>query len=60
MLVHKYYILLPYCSGIYGCYATMDIEVKTWVCPKCGKQISSIYPRQLEQNKKAHLDSHET
>jgi len=34
-------------------------EVKTWECPKCGKVITSIYERQLEQNKKAHLESHE-
>jgi hypothetical protein len=34
-------------------------EVLTWICPICGKEIKSIYKRQLEQNKKAHMQTHE-
>jgi hypothetical protein len=29
-----------------------------WKCPKCGKVIISLYPRQLTFNKAAHLESH--
>lgn len=29
----------------------------SWTCPQCGKTITSLYQRQLDQNKKAHLDS---
>ncbi len=34
-------------------------NVLTWKCPKCGKEIASLFERQLEQNKKAHLATHE-
>ena len=35
-------------------------KILSWICPVCGKEIRSIYERQLEQNKKAHLDKHES
>jgi DNA-directed RNA polymerase subunit N (RpoN/RPB10) len=36
----------------------MAKELLSWTCHKCGKVITSLYPRQLEQNKKAHLETH--
>ena len=37
----------------------MARELLTWTCSRCGKTITSLYQRQLDQNKKAHLDKHE-
>lgn len=34
-------------------------KVLTWKCPSCGKEITSLFERQLSQNKKAHLETHE-
>jgi hypothetical protein len=31
------------------------MEVKTKVCPYCGKVIESLYDKQLDYNYKAHL-----
>lgn len=36
----------------------MEQEIKKWTCPTCGKEISSLYEKQLEQNKKSHLSTH--
>lgn len=33
-------------------------KILKWVCPECGKDISSIYKNQFEFNKEAHLLSH--
>jgi hypothetical protein len=35
----------------------MSENLLTWTCPQCGKVITSLYQRQLDQNKKAHLDA---
>lgn len=32
----------------------MAKELLSWTCPKCGKLVTSLYPRQLDQNRKAH------
>jgi len=32
----------------------MTTEVKTWKCPKCGKELISLYDEQLEANKNSH------
>lgn len=34
-------------------------KVLSWTCPVCGKVITSLFERQLNQNQKAHLDSHD-
>lgn len=36
----------------------MAQKIFEWVCPECGKEIKSLYERQLEQQKDAHLFSH--
>lgn len=37
----------------------MAKELLSWTCPQCGKVITSLYPHQFAQNKKAHLETHE-
>lgn len=32
----------------------MAKELLSWTCPKCGKVITSLYQRQLDQNVKQH------
>ncbi len=32
-------------------------EVLKWVCPKCEKEIKSLYKNQFEYNKKQHEES---
>lgn len=32
----------------------MAQQIYNWTCPKCGKKITSLFRRQLEQNKEAH------
>lgn len=32
----------------------MAKELLTYTCPKCGKVITSLYQRQLDQNRKQH------
>ena len=32
----------------------MAKELLSWTCPKCGKLITSLYPRQLAQNRSQH------
>lgn len=36
----------------------MTNEITVWRCPECGREIASIYPSQLENNKKVHLLTH--
>lgn len=33
-------------------------QYSEYTCPKCGKTITSLYPRQFEQNKTAHMLTH--
>ena len=33
-------------------------ELHEWTCPKCGKVIISMYERQFDQHKFAHLQTH--
>lgn len=32
-----------------------DRKVLFWECPSCGFEISSLYPSQLEHNKREHV-----
>jgi len=34
-------------------------KVLSWTCPICGKEITSLFERQLAQNKKQHELTHE-
>lgn len=36
----------------------IEPEVLRWVCPKCGKEIKSLYFRQLDANRRFHLVKH--
>lgn len=33
-------------------------KILEWVCPRCGKKIFSLYPKQLDANVKSHLKTH--
>ena len=37
----------------------MAKELLSWTCPVCGKTITSLYQRQLDQNIKQHELTHE-
>jgi predicted RNA-binding Zn-ribbon protein involved in translation (DUF1610 family) len=34
-----------------------DEKAISWTCPKCGKVIRSLYPSQLDFNRKVHEDT---
>jgi len=36
----------------------MAKELLSWTCPKCGKLITSLYSRQLYQNRMQHEATH--
>lgn len=36
----------------------MAKELLSYTCPVCGKVITSLYQRQLDQNKKQHEQTH--
>ena len=35
------------------------IEVFTWVCSECGREIKSLYKNQFDYLKQQHIESHE-
>ena len=37
----------------------MGNKIFKWVCPRCGKEIRSIYETQFNYNKKLHEGSHQ-
>lgn len=36
----------------------MPEKILDWTCPKCGKNIVSLYPKQLNANVRSHLKTH--
>lgn len=38
---------------------TNKIEVFTWTCSECGKDIKSLYKNQFDYLKQQHIESHE-
>ena len=37
----------------------MEDKIQKWVCPKCEKEIKSMYPKQFDFLKKQHELKHE-
>ena len=34
-------------------------EILRWRCSRCGKELTSLYPAQLDMNRRVHLAIHE-